>query len=79
MHARREVCRHAWEGTAMTTAATATITRTTSLDRVEPKSRTRLGRQSDSRTVKQALDRMRSIPFAAATHRASADVPFICG
>jgi hypothetical protein len=29
--------------------------------------------------VKQALDRVRSIPFAAATHRASADVPFICG
>ena len=63
----------------MTTAANATITRTASLERVEPKSRTRLGRQSDSRTVKQALDRVRSIPFAAATHRASADVPFICG
>jgi hypothetical protein len=63
----------------MTTAATAAITRTTSFERVEPKSRTRLGRQSDSRTVKQALDRVRSIPFAAATHRASADVPFICG
>lgn len=65
----------------MTTAATATaiITRSASFERVEPKSRAQLGRQTESRTVKQALDRVRSIPFAAATHRASADVPFICG
>jgi hypothetical protein len=79
MRPRRVVCRIAWEGTAMTTAATANITRTASLERVEPKSRTRLGRQADSRTVKQALDRVLSIPFAAATHRDCADVPFFCG
>ena len=62
---------------------TATIVRTVaaSFDRVQPKDARITGRRSDSRAVRQALEALRAVSFAAAARPDArhADVPFICG
>ncbi len=56
------------------------ITRATTLDRVQPKSRSTADRRSDSRVVRHALGRLRSVQLAGViAPTARIDAPFICG
>jgi hypothetical protein len=56
------------------------ITRATSLDRVQPKSPSTADRRSDSRVVRHALGRLRSVQLAGViAPSARIDAPFICG
>ena len=60
--------------------SSAIITRATSLDRVQPKSRSTADRRSDSRVVRHALGRLRSVQLAGViAPSARIDAPFICG
>jgi hypothetical protein len=54
--------------------------RAASLDRVQPKSRSATDRRADSRVVRHALGRLRSVPLAGViAPGARIDAPFICG
>jgi hypothetical protein len=60
--------------------SSSTIIRAGSLDRVQPKSRSTADRRADSRVVRHALGRLRSVPLAGVTAPgARIDAPFICG
>lgn len=55
-------------------------TRAASLDRVQPKFRSTADRRADSRVVRHALGRLRSVPLAGViAPGARIDAPFICG
>jgi hypothetical protein len=54
--------------------------RAASLDRVQPKSPSTADRRADSREVRHALGRLRSVPLAGViAPGARIDAPFICG
>ncbi len=63
----------------MHTSSSITI-RAANLDRVQPKSRSTTDRRADSRVVRHALGRLRSVPLAGVIPPgARIDAPFICG
>jgi|GEM_PF-1640487 hypothetical protein len=63
----------------MHNASTMTI-RAATLDRVQPKSPSAADRRSDSRVVRHALGRLRSVQLAGViAPSARIDAPFICG
>ncbi len=63
----------------MDNASTIT-TRAAQLDYVQPKSSSTADRRADTRVVRHALGRLRSVPLAGViAPSARIDAPFICG